>query len=93
MSKIRRIQIHRISLEKEMVKLWDARDLTSNIRRHSYRHWIHFGKSQGAGPRVKGMGGLQKPEAGKPLGGLGAFEDLDMFNYQVFKKSNPRTGG
>lgn len=53
MSKIRRIQIHRISLEKEMVKLEDTRDLTSNIRKHSYRHWIHFGKSKGAGPGLR----------------------------------------
>ena len=65
MSDIRRIQIHRISLEKG--KLEDARDLTSDIGKHSYRHWIHLGKSQAAGPGFRGVGGFQKPEAGEHL--------------------------
>lgn len=84
MNDIRRTQDHRISLERETSKLEDARDLTSNIRKHSYRHRIPFGKSQGASPGVRGMGGPQKLEAGEPWG-LGTFEDLDMFSHQVFK--------
>lgn len=101
MNDIRRIQDHRISLERVTGKLEDARDLTSNIRKHSNRHRIPFGKSQGAGLGVRAVGGLWKPEADEPFG-LGAFEDLDMFSHQIFKilipglevgKSEERTMG